>query len=256
MLFAEVQVFGYFCRRFSDVKPSFFRLYMQDIILTIETSTRACSAALCRGEEVLAGCYDGAEGNHARMLPLFVERLTEQLRTLHCLPSAVAVSSGPGSYTGLRIGVSTAKGLAYGWGVPLVAVPTLQVLCASFMHGHKRAKNAVLCPMLDARRMEVYTALYDTGLHALSEVEARVVTDGSFLADGEVYYFGNGAAKCQPLIESERHHFVADIEADARMMGRLAAERLAAGQTEDVAYFEPFYLKDFVAAPSHIKGLQ
>ena len=229
---------------------------MQNLILTIETSTRACSAALCRGEEVLAGWYDGDEGNHARMLPLFVERLTEHLHGLQCTPSAVAVSSGPGSYTGLRIGVSTAKGLAYGWGVPLVAVPTLQVLCASFLHRHKVSENAVLCPMSDARRMEVYTALYDSRMRPLTEVEARVVTDARFLPDGEVYYFGNGAAKCRALLESEHHLFVPDIDADARVMGRLAAECLAVGRTEDVAYFEPFYLKDFVAAPSHIKGLQ
>ena len=229
---------------------------MDKIILSIDTATGVCSAALSQGDRLLAGYYEEGECNHARLLPLFIADLTNELERLHCHPDAVAVSAGPGSYTGLRIGVSTAKGLAYGWHVPLIAVPTPEVLCAALLQRYEPNPQTLLCPMLDARRMEVYAALYDQHLQIVQEVKPWVVTDGLLPTEGQVCYFGNGAAKCQEVLPSDTWHYVDGIQADARVMGALATARLQAGKTEDVAYFEPYYLKEFVAAPAHVKGLQ
>lgn len=252
---------------------------MNDIILCIETSTDVCSAAICRGGEVLSyrisedaantGIKDGNHSggtNHSQLLPRYIDELTEECRLRGWQVACVAVSSGPGSYTGLRIGVSMAKGLAYGWGVPLVGVPSLQVLCVQVLSkgyiegvvetAEGKEKEVLLCPMIDARRMEVYTALYDRSLREVMGLRAQVVADGSWLPQKKIYYFGNGAAKCKDVLENKHIHLINDIRADARYMGRLAARKMDAGQTADVAYFEPEYLKEFVAAPSHIKGLE
>lgn len=260
---------------------------MNDIILCIETSTDVCSAAICRGSEVLSyrisedaantGIKDGIDTgikdgnhnggvNHSQLLPRYIDELTEECRLHGWQVSCVAVSSGPGSYTGLRIGVSMAKGLAYGWGVPLVGVPSLQVLCEQVLSkgyiegvveaAEGKKKEVLLCPMIDARRMEVYTALYDRSLREVMGMRAQVVADGGWLPQKEIYYFGNGAAKCKDVLENKHIHLINDIRADARYMGRLAARKMDAGQTANVAYFEPEYLKEFVAAPSHIKGLE
>ena len=241
-----------FAPNFAGMKPT---------ILTIETSTSVCSAALCRGDEVLDYRVSQGEANHARLLAVYIDELLRSKGMGKGDVDAVAVSSGPGSYTGLRIGVSTAKGLAYGWGVPLVNVPTLEVLSAVCLQRMRIPEDALLCPMLDARRMEVYTALYDSRLQLIGDIESRVVDNAYWLPDKDVYYFGNGAEKLREVMQRVRAgqgsvNYVENIEADARVMGGLAALRLANGQTEDVAYFEPFYLKEFVAAPSHIKGLQ
>ena len=240
-----------FAPNFAGMKPT---------ILTIETSTSVCSAALCRGDEVLDYRVSQGEANHARLLAVYIDELLRSKGMGKGDVDAVAVSSGPGSYTGLRIGVSTAKGLAYGWGVPLVSGPTLEVLSAVCLQQAHIPEDAWLCPMLDARRMEVYTALYDSHLQLRRDVESRVVDNAYWLPDKDVYYFGNGAEKLREVMQRVRVgqgsvNYVENIEADARVMGGLAALRLANGQTEDVAYFEPFYLKEFVAAPSHIKGL-
>ena len=258
-------------------------------ILCIETSTDVCSAAVCRGEEVL--CYRLSDSgiNHSQLLPRFIKELMDEYQALRLQgdeyqalrlqgdeyqasglqgdgPQAgqsvkgygidgVAVSSGPGSYTGLRIGVSTAKGLAYGWDVPMVGVPTLLVLCERVVKTEDIPAGALLCPMIDARRMEVYTGLYDRSLQEVMGIRAQVVEDGGWLPKEEIYYFGNGAAKCEGVL-TENCHILNGIQADARYMGRLAARYIDEGQTADVAYFEPLYLKEFVAAPSHIKGLE
>ena len=248
-------------------------------ILCIETSTDVCSAAVCRGEEVL--CYRLSDSgiNHSQLLPRFIKELMDEYQALRLQGDeyqasglqgdgsqagqsvkgygidGVAVSSGPGSYTGLRIGVSTAKGLAYGWDVPMVGVPTLLVLCERVVKTEDIPAGALLCPMIDARRMEVYTGLYDRSLQEVMGIRAQVVEDGGWLPKEEIYYFGNGAAKCEGVL-TENCHIINGIQADARYMGRLAARYIDEGQTADVAYFEPLYLKEFVAAPSHIKGLE
>ena len=169
----------------------------------------------------------------------------------HAIPfDAVAVSCGPGSYTGLRIGVSMAKGICYGRNLKLLAVPTLQLLCVPVLLREMVDENALLCPMLDARRMEVYAAVYDRGLHEVRAVGADVVeadTYKEYLDEHPVYFFGNGARKCMDVISHPNAHFIEGIEPLAKWMQPLAERRLLNGQTEDVAYFVPFYLKDFVA---------
>ena len=226
-------------------------------ILCIETSTQVCSAAVTIGGVPIAErvCRDGA--NHAQMLPVFVEELLAEVKAKGLRIEAVALSEGPGSYTGLRIGTSTAKGICYGLDVPLIPVQTLQVLCVAAASVQPvEGTNGYLCPMIDARRMEVYTAVYDGDLQEVSPVQAKVVEDGAWLPEGEVLYFGDGAAKCQEVLKGvDSARFIGDIVPEAKYMGVLA-ERGKALSGKEIAYYEPFYLKDFVAAPSHVKGLQ
>ena len=163
------------------------------------------------------------------------------------MPDAVAVSAGPGSYTGLRIGVSSAKGLCYALGVPLIAVDTLQTIVVEAI---KRVDDDMLyCPMIDARRMEVYTALFDGNAKRLTEVEAKIIDENSFrevLEEGRVVFCGNGADKCRQAIRHPNAVFLDDIHPLSSNMLPAAADKLKSGAVEDTAYFEPFYLKEFV----------
>ena len=170
----------------------------------------------------------------------------------HAIPlDAVAVSCGPGSYTGLRIGTSMAKGVCYGRGVSLVAIPTLELMCVPvLLQEMVKEENALLCPMIDARRMEVYAQLFDRALHEVRPIQADVVdadTYREYLDERPVYFFGNGAAKCMDVIAHPNARYIDGIEPLAKNMFPLAERRIAQGKTEDVAYFVPFYLKDFVA---------
>jgi len=246
---------------------------MDKVLLCIETSTDVCSAAVVSKERGVLSWRISEGGNHSQLLPRFVDELIGELRESKRaagtdnnssdrgkIIDAVAVSSGPGSYTGLRIGVSTGKGLAYGLGVPLISIPTLELLCECALAGGETEEGSMLCPMIDARRMEVFTALYDRELNEIMGLRAQVVSDGNWLPSGKIYYFGNGAEKCEEILSGEDQcvrtmRLLKGIRADARMMGRLAIRKSEEGQTVDVAYFEPLYLKEFVAAPSHIKGL-
>ena len=245
-------------------------------ILCIETSTSVCSAAICKDGSLIKQCISYEGSNHAKLLPLYIEELLAFARSQKMRIEAVALSEGPGSYTGLRIGTSTAKGLCYGLNVPLIPVSTLQVLAVAakekLANGQWPIANSHLCPMLDARRMEVYTAFYDTDLHPLSEVKAVVVeneesfSEAVFQCNGlsgeagltaersyhEVIYFGDGAAKCQAVLPN--WHYLPDIIPEAQYVGKLIAN----GQwpkADNLAYYEPFYLKEFIAAQSHVKGL-
>lgn len=164
---------------------------------------------------------------------------------------AVAVSCGPGSYTGLRIGVSMAKGICYGRNVPLIGIPTLEVLSVPVLLYHELPEDALLCPMIDARRMEVYAAIYDRALNVKREISADIVDENSYLEYLEqhpVYFFGNGAAKCREKITHPNAHFIDDLHPLAKMMFPLAEKAVAINDYKDVAYFEPFYLKEFVAS--------
>ena len=169
----------------------------------------------------------------------------------HAIPfDAVAVSCGPGSYTGLRIGVSMAKGICYGRNLKLIAVPTLELLCVPVLLREMVEGDALLCPMLDARRMEVYAGIYTRALKPVREVGADIVTAETYkdyLDAHPVYFFGNGARKCMEVIHHPNAHLIEGIEPQAKWMQPLAERRLLNGETEDVAYFTPFYLKDFVA---------
>ena len=170
----------------------------------------------------------------------------------HAIPfDAVAVSCGPGSYTGLRIGVSMAKGICYGRQLKLIAVPTLELLCVPvLLREAVEEEDALLCPMMDARRMEVYAGIYNRALKAVRPIQADIVDGDTYrewLDEKPVYFFGNGAAKCMEIIHHPNAHLIEGIEPLAKWMQPLAERRLLNGETEDVAYFEPFYLKDYVA---------
>jgi tRNA threonylcarbamoyladenosine biosynthesis protein TsaB len=229
-------------------------------ILCIETSTQVCSAAICIGGVPTDRRISIGETNHAKLLPRYVDELLGELTRKGLRIEAVALSAGPGSYTGLRIGTSLAKGLCYGLQVPLLPIDTLQILCASAA-AHAHIEDGLLCPMIDARRMEVYTRLYDADLQPKGETRAVVVESEDSLMGEEagkkpVYYFGDGAEKCQTVLTQPNMHYIAGIVPDAQYMGLLAEQMLTEGfRGADVAYYEPFYLKQFVAAPSHVKGL-
>jgi len=219
-------------------------------ILHIETSTQVCSIAVSEDSHVIFQQEDHSGPNHAERLGSMVDEALS-FTDNHAIPfDAVAVSCGPGSYTGLRIGVSMAKGICYGRNLKLIAVPTLELICVPILLREMVEENALLCPMIDARRMEVYAGIYDRALHEVRPVGADVVdaeTYKQWLEERPVYFFGNGAAKCMETINHPNAHLIEGIEPMAKWMQPLAERRLLNEQTEDVAYFEPFYLKDYVA---------
>lgn len=233
-------------------------------ILNIETSTSCCSTTITKDGVVLFSQSNLEDANHAIDLPVFVEHLLQQMASNDLQLDAVALSQGPGSYTGLRIGASIAKGICYGLNIPLISIDTLQLLCVCAKNyiGVDWLTNALLCPMIDARRMEVYTALYQSiDLKRFKEIEAKIINEQTFvdeLSKGPIYFFGNGAAKCKEVIVSNNAHFIDGIVPNAQYMGVLAEEQAEKNKLDikQVAYYEPFYLKEFVAAPSHIKGLE
>lgn len=224
-------------------------------ILLIETSTRPCSVALSQDfniewhEETLEG------PNHASVLGVYVEHAMQYAREHQMMPDAVAVSAGPGSYTGLRIGVSEAKGLAFGLGVPLIAVSTLETMVSTVMFMNDLPEDALYCPMIDARRMEVYTALYDRALNPVEPVGAKIIGADSYdgaLKEHEIWFFGDGADKCRDVLRNPRMHFIPGIRPMAREMLALACKAYRNGDFADTAYFTPFYLKDFVATKPNL----
>ena len=219
-------------------------------ILHIDTSTEVCSVAVSDDSHVIFEQSDHSGPNHAERLGTMVDEALS-FTDSHAIPfDAVAVSGGPGSYTGLRIGVSMAKGICYGRGLQLVSVPTLQLLCVPVLLREQVEEGALLCPMIDARRMEVYAAVYDRALREVRAVGADVVTADPYrewLDRGRVYFFGNGAAKCMEAINHPNACYIDGIEPLAKWMQPIAERRLLNGETEDVAYYVPFYLKDFVA---------
>lgn len=219
-------------------------------ILNIETSTNVCSVAVSQGGVCLYKKEDHSGPNHAVALGVFVDEALSFVDSRAIPLDAVAVSCGPGSYTGLRIGVSMAKGICYGRGIKLIGVPTLELLAVPVLLHHEIEDNALLCPMLDARRMEVYAGIYDKSLKEVRPVQADVVdgeTYKEYLDKGMVYFFGNGACKCVEAINHPNAVLIKGIEPLAENMFPLAEKRMAAERFEDVAYFVPFYLKDFVA---------
>lgn len=219
-------------------------------ILHIETSTDVCSVAVSEDSQVIFEQQDHSGPNHAERLGTMVDEALS-FTDNHAIPfDAVAVSCGPGSYTGLRIGVSMAKGICYGRDLKLIAVPTLELLCVPILLRELPEDDALLCPMLDARRMEVYAGIYDRGLKPVREIRADIVTAETYkqyLDEHPVYFFGNGAKKCMETINHPNAHLIEDVEPLAKWMQPLAEHRLLNEQFEDVAYFVPYYLKDFVA---------
>ncbi len=249
-------------------------------ILCIETGTDTCSVALATDGALVALRESHGERDHAARVAVYTDEVLAQAGIAASGLTAIAVSRGPGSYTGLRIGVSFAKGLCYGLGIPLIGVGSLASLCevakATIEDLSPRGKNTpcnslpsvltdgtaatpapgfspILIPMIDARRMEVYTQIFDGGGAALTEPEALIIDGGSLSKwrdRGEVYIFGSGAEKCREALPWARY---IEVQPSARGMIPLATEALAAGNTENTAYFEPFYLKDFVVTTSQKK---
>ena len=224
-------------------------------ILQIETSTQYCSAAISRDGETSTLKIASGQNLHAGSLTLFIDEVLKQAELQYADLSAVAVSKGPGSYTGLRIGVSTAKGLCYALDKPLIAIDTLKMMADGFLQENP-GFNDLVCPMIDARRLEVYTALYSPLGHELQPVTAKIIDENSFapeLRASKITFIGDGALKCQPVISNPNATFLAENFNSAANMSALAFQRFQEKSFEDVAYFEPFYLKDFMITVSKKK---
>lgn len=228
------------------------------IIINIETSTPICSVCISSNNDIL---FDRTEMNgpsHATLLGVFVSDAVDFLRNNNMKADAVAVSRGPGSYTGLRIGVSEAKGLCYGLNIPLIAIDTLKIMTYGVIDKTELSKNTLLCPMIDARRMEVYSAIYNEELNTERKIQADIIDENSyleFLDKQAVVFFGNGADKCKDTIRHSNASFLDNIHPLASNMVGLANKAFEDKAFEDVAYFEPFYLKEFVATTPKNKVL-
>jgi tRNA threonylcarbamoyladenosine biosynthesis protein TsaB len=221
-------------------------------ILNIETATKNCSVALAKdGQTIL--CKEIAEEgySHAERLHVFIEEIIQEAGICFQDINAIAVSQGPGSYTGLRIGVSAAKGLCYALNIPLVAVDTLQVLASQ-----AKVTEGLIVPMLDARRMEVYSAIFNAKLEKQRDVQAEIITENSFENSSETIYFvGDCAEKCKTVLTQPNFVFLEEVKyPSAKEMSALSFSKFQNSDFEDVAYFEPYYLKDFMITTSKKVG--
>lgn len=228
------------------------------LILNIETSTSVCSLALTEGVNVLFEkvSFDGP--SHASLLGVYVEEALGFLKENSLRLDAVAVSSGPGSYTGLRIGVSMAKGLCFGYGIPLIGIHSLDIMAYAAICANNASDDCLYCSMMDARRMEVYSAFYDAQLNLIRNISADIIDEesyASYLEKGKVCFFGDGAEKCKSVLTSSNVKFIDKIYPLASNMGVLAQKAFEEKSFEDVAYFEPFYLKEFKATIAKNKVL-
>ena len=237
------------------------------MILCLETSTAVCSVALVKDGNVVA-LRESLDGqNHAEKITIFIDEVMKEASVSYRDLDAVAVSKGPGSYTGLRIGVSTAKGLCYAMEKPLIAIDTLAAMACGFVESQQSTVNSqqsafesiILCPMIDARRMEVYSAFFNEKLERTTETEALIIDENSFMElkqNHHLYLFGDGADKLLSLFENDEDITVIEkFHCSAAYMATLADKALKEKDFVDTAYFEPFYLKDFVPGIPKVKGL-
>jgi len=213
----------------------------------LETATTNCSVALCEEGNLIALKEDNSKGySHAEKLHVFIDEILKENNLKIDNLDAIAISKGPGSYTGLRIGVSAAKGLCFAQDIPLISVPTLTALAKQV----NPKEGEQIIPMLDARRMEVYSAVFDSAFNQIRETKAQVLSEESFqeeLAKGKVYFIGNGVAKFREICEHPNAEFIEDRLPSAKEMNTIAYDKYKISDIEDVAYFEPYYLKGFVA---------
>ncbi len=221
-------------------------------ILSIETATRACSVSVSKGNEIIAVVEEVGDGySHSENLSIFIEKALAESNMSYRNLNAVAVSKGPGSYTGLRIGTSTAKGLCYSLDIPLISVPTLQAMAYGLSASSKFTNETLFCPMIDARRMEVYSAFYSKDNDLVRDTQADIINENSYLnylITSEVIFFGDGAEKCKEVLSAQKNaKFITDFHPSAQYLSIIANGKFKAQQIEDTAYFEPYYLKDFVA---------
>jgi tRNA threonylcarbamoyladenosine biosynthesis protein TsaB len=222
------------------------------IILNIETATKNCSVSIAKDGEVIA-IKELNNGNysHAEVLHPFILNVLEEVNLTSKEIDAVAVSKGPGSYTGLRIGVSAAKGLCFAFDKPLISIKTLESLAHAIS-----VDNGIIVSMLDARRMEVYAAVFNNNFEKIRDIKAEIIDENSFseyLEVGKVTFLGDGAHKCKEVITHKNAVFVDDKFPSAKEMAKLSYDKYKKNDIEDVAYFEPFYLKDFVVIPEKKK---
>lgn len=225
------------------------------VILHIETSTNVCSVALSEGADCLFSKANDEGMNHAALLSVFVAEALEVAKNSGKSLDAVAVSAGPGSYTGLRIGVSTAKGICFGFDIPMIAVSTLEVMLVEVLKSITET-NVVVCPMIDARRMEVYAALYNVEGKMMRDISADIITSDSysdFLEDHKVYFVGNGSEKCKTTLTHPNAFFLDNVTPLAENMILFAIKAFEEKNFVDVAYFEPFYLKEFQTTTARSK---
>lgn len=233
------------------------------LILCLETATPICSVALVNNGEVLCLRESKAGNDHSALLTLFVKEVMTSVSLDLGSLDAIAVSKGPGSYTGLRIGVSAAKGYCYALDKPLIAIPTLQAMANGMSKQMKKVglkeRSLLFCPMIDARRMEVFSAVYNVGNQCIREVEAEIISEESFsafLQENTLLFFGTGAEKTEPLLGNHPNaRFDREFQHSAANLAGIAEDKYIKKEFEDVAYFEPFYLKDFVAGKPRVKGL-
>lgn len=220
---------------------------MRVYILNIETSTKACSVALHKNGELIVSREDLTTNfSHSEKLLKFISKLFSDAKLSLSDLDAIAVSMGPGSYTGLRIGVSTAKGLCYGLDIPLISISTLKAMSFGMA---LEIKADLYCPMIDARRMEVYSAFFDINNTEVRKIQADIIDENSYKKELEkkVVFFGDGSEKIKEKIKHENAMFISNIHPSAKNMGLLSYQKFNKSLFEDLAYFEPFYLKDFVA---------
>ncbi|MBE0640424.1 MAG: tRNA (adenosine(37)-N6)-threonylcarbamoyltransferase complex dimerization subunit type 1 TsaB [Bacteroidales bacterium] len=225
-------------------------------LLGIETATHVCSVALSREGKTLFLRESEDTNAHSRLLAGFIHDLFSEAGISAADLGAVVVSKGPGSYTGPRIGVSTAKGLCYGQNLPLIAVSTLHSMALGAREKHPEA--GLFCPMIDARRMEVYSAIFNTSLETVMDTAALIVdeqTYAPYLMESGILFFGSGAAKCHEVITHPNARFDYGLQPSARYLSQIGWEKFLRKDFKDVAYFEPFYLKDFIAGKPRVKGL-
>jgi tRNA threonylcarbamoyladenosine biosynthesis protein TsaB len=220
------------------------------MILQIETATTSCSVALAHGGEVLAFKEIDARNVHAQVITVYIEELMNLTNSTYKGLDAIAVSCGPGSYTGLRIGVSTAKGLCFALDKPLISVNTLAAMARGVLTYNIIASDTLLCPMIDARRMEVYTAIFNLKSEPVKPVTAEIIDTNSFsniLSNQKVLFFGDGADKCKDVLGVNANaQFLSGFKNSAGYLTEIAADKFNREEFEDVAYFEPYYLKDFI----------
>ena len=219
------------------------------LILNIETATQVCSVGLSEGADILSIRESHEKNIHAAKVTVFSEEVLKEAGKKMNDLDAVAVSMGPGSYTGLRIGVSAVKGFCYALDIPMIAVPSLQSMALRASEEQDR-NDALFCPMIDARRMEVYTSLYDHTNQEVKATEAMIIDEQSFeeeLKDNTIFFFGDGAAKCREVLEPRGMKFMDGVYPSASFLAQIAFKKFEAKDFVDVAYFEPYYLKDFVA---------
>ena len=219
---------------------------MSNKFLCIDTTSEFCSVSLFQDNNLIEFQNSIIERSHSKLLILIIDDILKKSKTKINEIDAFSISKGPGSYTGLRIGLSSVKGFCFGLNKPLISINTLKVLCKSALN-HIKDKSSILCPMVDARRMEVYTKIYDYNLNSLSDDKSLVLDENSFdlYKDKEIYFFGNGSDKFEKIVKRNNFIFINDIMPDSRFMGDITSEKYNSNEFEDLSTFEPNYIKDF-----------